>query len=96
MQKSLTRKLLQNGVLLSLFLHLLFLLGTTTIIIFPAKKPEKHYVPSYVYSGSITPSPASHATPVESVSKPKQVVEKTLESPQAKNSFLPKKNIVYE
>lgn len=57
MQRSIIKRLLQHSVWLSVLLHLLFLLTLSIVIIMqPAEeKTPHHYVPSYVYRGSITP-----------------------------------------
>lgn len=64
MRASITKKITQNNFLLSIILHLLFLLillMMSTIISYnPREKTKKSpqlYIPSYVYKGAITPPP---------------------------------------
>jgi len=57
---------LRNSLILSILLHLL-LLGTTVVITWYSvperhRKPPQLYIPSYVYTGSITPSITSNNT----------------------------------
>lgn len=65
---------------LSLLLHLLFLLLLSTVILLP-KQPDKqqqksaqHYVPSYLYQGSVQPTP-SQPTPTPTPAEAKNNVQ---------------------
>ncbi len=68
---------------LSLLLHLLFLLLLSTIILIPKqakeqqKKSPQHYVPSYLYQGSVNPAaPQPTPSPMQSEAK-NNAVQKT-------------------
>ncbi len=59
MDQNITRKLARNSFLLSVLLHLLFLLLVTTVVFLQPEKqkiPPQVYTPAYVYKGAMTPS----------------------------------------
>ena len=74
MQRSIRQKILRNSFVIAVILHLLFFLSISTVFtfnLFPAdpaqEKEEKHYVPSYVYTGAVTPpTPSTASTTSES------------------------------
>ncbi len=81
MQHTITKKLFRYSFWIALVLHILFLLLITTDLVFlPEGKDHKvpyqvprqqaqHYVPSYVYSGSIKPTLAKNSSQATSPAK---------------------------
>lgn len=90
MQAAITKKLMRQSFLLSVIFHLLLLLFFMGISIrlTPVekyKKPPQLYIPSYVYKGAITPSPAPTPTPQTT----SQTTTKPIQKTQNKMGSLP-------
>lgn len=88
MQRGMKKQFLRNSFFIAVILHLLFFLSMTTILTSPltpedVEKNEKHFVPSYVYTGAVAP-PTPIASTVSTESTP---LEKPQANAQTKSGF---------
>lgn len=80
------KRLLKNSILLSLLLHILFLLSISVVFVPKEKKYEPspdHYVPSYVYKGTVAPPPryrSGNHTPKKVMAKIQPPTQKPAET----------------
>ena len=93
MQRISLKRSLSKTFWLSVLLHLLLLASFSTIIISQPeeyKKPPNLYVPSYTYTGAVTPTPPRAVTKNQNSKQSEQPrkIEKNI--PTAKNGILPK------
>ena len=97
-QKISENKPLRHTLWLSLFLHSLFLMTFSMVIVLPEEnhKSPQLYVPSYVYKGAITPAMRQPSMMTSSLQQAKQNAqnktnsEQTVYKPAAKHGIYPK------